>query len=83
MLLILFNSPKTNYSYNKLNKKNYYIPILLFIYHWIHQDSSNQLYISINHSFVTNIGKIQYGVIGVSFFIYDLIANLYKNLSWI
>lgn len=82
-LLLYFNNPKVQYNYNKLNKKNYYLPILFFIYHWLHKDSSNQLYISINHSFVTNIGKIQYGVIGVSVFISAVIAHLYKNINWV
>lgn len=62
------------------NHKNTWISLIVFLYSWSTQ--LEESFINIDNTFVNDLGKIQYGLIGMTVFISACASLCFKHIRW-
>lgn len=79
--LFWFGNSKQDIVYSDWDYKNSVLPILFFIFSWASQ--FDEKFVDINNTFINEVGKIQYGLIGMTVFISACASLCFKHISWI
>lgn len=79
--LFWFGRPQTELTHTDWNSKNSMLPLLFFGFSWSAQ--WNEQFVDINNTFINDLGKIQYGLIGMTVFLSACASLCFKHIPWI
>lgn len=77
---LIMNSQDFSFDWAENNPKNFWILIIIFLHSWICK-KDNAINIS-NNKVITDINEIQYGIVGMTFFISVCASIILRQLQW-